>query len=309
MKPLTFIPFTYDTIWAGDQIAKARHCSRIGTSFEMSAHPEGSAKVKNRDGQPLFIDYLKGREDEILGPGLTEHELQRGALLAAGVNLSVQVHPDDAYAQAHSHDNGKYESWYIIDAMPGADLVAGTTTADAETIRRALQDGTLDQYLKTYPVKKGDFIDIPCGTLHQLRKGILAYEIGSNSNVTYRFYDYDRLGPDGKKRQLHLKDSFNVADFSNQAHFVPAEHKSRSLSNSPFYEIEEWYVDADRELVCGKTYAMITNVEKDPITVKWQEEGIELDGWSAMLVPYAAGSVIVPAGSHVLVSRPRKEQG
>jgi mannose-6-phosphate isomerase len=172
-----------------------------------------------------------------------------------------------------------------------------------------LQDGTLDQYLKTYPVKKGDFIDIPCGTLHQLRKGILAYEIGSNSNVTYRFYDYDRLGPDGKKRQLHLKDSFNVADFSNQAHFVPAEHKSRSLSNSPFYEIEEWYVDADRELVCGKTYAMITNVEKDPITVKWQEEGIELDGWSAMLVPYAAGSVIVPAGSHVLVSRPRKEQG
>ena len=129
---------------------------------------------------------------DILGPDYTLHEMLRLAYLDSQDALSIQVHPDDDYAKKHDNDFGKYESWYIIDALPNASLVAGTNISNQEIIKKALKNGTLDQYLQKWPVKKGDYIIIPQGMIHALGKGILALEIGTNSNTTYRFYDYQR---------------------------------------------------------------------------------------------------------------------
>ena len=163
-----------------------------------------------------LIHIFEKNPDDILGPGYTLHEMLRLAYLDSQDALSIQVHPDDTYAKKYNSDFGKYESWYILDALPGASLVAGTNISNQEVIKEALKNDSLDQYLQKWSVKKGDYIIIPQGMIHALGKGILALEIGTNSNTTYRFYDYQRKDSNGNYRHLHIKESFDVTDFSKQ---------------------------------------------------------------------------------------------
>lgn len=132
--------------------------------------------------------------------------------------LSVQVHPDDAYAASHGLDAGKTEMWYVLEAEPGATLVNGLKPGvTPEEIKDAALIGACEPLLNTVKVKKGDCFYIPAGLVHAIGKGILLAEIQQNSNTTYRLYDYDRVGTDGKKRELHtdkaaevIKTSFNL---------------------------------------------------------------------------------------------------
>ena len=132
----------------------------------------------------------------------------RLAFLDAKDDLSIQVHPFDEYAHKHENDEGKTESWYILKAEEGATLVAGTTIADADVLKKAVEDNTVEKYVRKIPVQEGDFVCIDAGMLHALGKGIVALEIGQNSNVTYRFYDYDRKRCKRKSKRIAYKEKF-----------------------------------------------------------------------------------------------------
>lgn len=127
-------------------------------------------------------------------------------LLFTSQKLSVQVHPDDAYAMTREGGPGKTEMWYIVDAKPNAKLVLGLTREMSRVeLSRAAASGEIEKDLNWVPVEKGQTIFITPGTLHTIGPGITICEIQQNSDLTYRFYDFGRKGSDGKPRPLHIE--------------------------------------------------------------------------------------------------------
>jgi len=132
-------------------------------------------------------------------------------LIDARENLSVQVHPDNDYARKYEGDNGKTEMWYIVDCDEGAELIYGfKEKISREEFKKAIEENTLLEKVNRVKVHKGDVFFIEPGTLHAIGKGILIAEIQQSSNVTYRVYDYGRIGADGKPRELHIDKALEV---------------------------------------------------------------------------------------------------
>lgn len=308
MKPLLLKPIPDVTIWGSHHISHHRGISQdIGTWWEVSAHPYGSNRVRNIDTESNLLQLIQADEEGMLGKGYTLHDMLRLAYLDTKEPLSIQVHPDDAYAQLHSKDDGKYESWYILDAKEGATLVAGTRTEDTKKIQEALKQKHLEPYLQTWNVKKGDFIVIPSGMLHALGKDILALEIGTNSNTTYRFYDYNRCDANGNPRTLHLKEGFDVVDFSKQPTFVQAKKQSRIIGDTPTFTVEEYYLNEDMAISTKQHYFIISNIGED-VEVLWEEETILLPKYDSMFVPCSAKSITIRKEAHILVSQPKNKE-
>ncbi len=155
----------------------------------------------------MIKEYIWGTEDWIY-----QDEKLLVKIIDAQKPLSVQVHPDDEYAKRiENRPNGKNEMWYILEADDGAFLYCGfNKNMDKKTLRNAVLDGSIEQHLNKISVKKGDIIKIPAGTVHAIGAGIRILEIQQNSNLTYRLYDYKRIGPDGKERELHLDKALDV---------------------------------------------------------------------------------------------------
>ena len=217
-KPLLLRPSGKDYLWGGsrlnDEFEKNIDLTPLAETWECSTHPDGPSYVVGGafDGQEL-AEVLRAHP-EYLG----ERHKGENALpilikfIDAKKDLSVQVHPTDAYAQEYENGQlGKTEMWYVLEAEPGASLYYGFThEISKEEFERRIQDNTLTDVLNAVPVHKGDCFFIPSGTLHAIRKGIVVAEIQQNSNVTYRIYDYGRLGADGKPRQLHIPQALDV---------------------------------------------------------------------------------------------------
>ncbi len=156
-------------------------------------------------------------------------------LLFTSDKLSVQVHPDDAYALRHNGGPGKTEMWYVVHAEPGASVALGLTRKMApDEMRAAAQDGTIARFLDWRAVETGQTLFIPPGTLHSIGPGLVLCEVQQNSDLTYRFFDFGRLGDDGKPRPLHIEDA--VAVTRQDQHpgpvdslLLPAAHGKREL--------------------------------------------------------------------------------
>lgn len=163
--------------------------------------------------------------------------------------LSVQVHPDDAYASQHEKaagGRGKTEMWYVVDAQPGAAVWVGLEEwVTAEKFREGIQNGTADQYVEKIPVEKGDAIFCPPGTVHYIGPGLILCEIQQYSDLTYRVFDYNRRAADGKPRELHLEKAMDVIRFGAQkgGKLNPVEVqegavKKTSLVACPYFIVE-----------------------------------------------------------------------
>ncbi len=203
-------------IWGGDRLirdfGKKSDELPLGESWELTVRADGMSLVENGvyAGKPLG-DVLAE-----LGPASVAPEYDGShfplliKLIDATDRLSVQVHPDDVYGRADG-DAGKTEMWYILDAAPGAELVYGLLDGiDTAAFAAAVRDGRTEECLRRVPVKRGDVFFIPSGLVHAIGAGILLAEIQQNSDLTYRVYDYNRRGTDGKLRQLHVEKALDV---------------------------------------------------------------------------------------------------
>jgi mannose-6-phosphate isomerase len=167
----------------------------MGSSYQPSSLRRRSAGEGERHGEPSSRFYF---------PLLSK-------LLFTSQHLSVQVHPDDAYAMAVEGGPGKTEMWHIIDAKPGAKLVVGLTRQMSRAeLCRAAASGEIEKDLNWVPVEKGQTLFIAPGTLHTIGAGLVICEIQQNSDLTYRFYDFGRCGTDGKPRPLHIEQAAKV---------------------------------------------------------------------------------------------------
>lgn len=215
--PLKMKPAYKDYIWGGSRL-KSEYNKRTDTtplaeSWELSCHEDGASLIENGAFAGMALkNYIA------LNPSAVGKRFTGGTfpilikLIDASKPLSVQVHPDDTYAQRVEGEAGKTEMWYIIDAQPGAFLYYGFKHAvTREEVEKCISDGTLTNILNAVPVKKGDSFFIESGTVHAIGAGILIAEIQQNSNTTYRLYDYNRLGVDGKLRPLDIQKALDVA--------------------------------------------------------------------------------------------------
>ncbi len=218
MEPLKLGMITKKIIWGGERLAreygKGTPGEKIAESWELTDRTDGVNTIVGGtfDGM-LLSDYLNAHKDEVQKGWDGERFPLLIKLIDAEADLSIQVHPDDEYAAEHTTDLGKTEMWYIVDAAPDARIIYGLKKKySAAEVRAAIENGTLEELMNYVPVKKGETYFIPSGMVHAICRGILIAEIQQNSNITYRVYDYNRRGADGKLRELHVDDALAVID-------------------------------------------------------------------------------------------------
>ncbi len=224
MQNDTLYPYLLDPklttqVWGGNELVhlygkNGDPNARLGESWECwdadgvkNGPLEGStvAALRARLGAELLGDIDPSRLFPVLTKIITAHDW-----------LSVQVHPDDAYAQRVEHQPfGKTECWYVLAAQPGAQIVYGwnRNTSRGEYEAR-VADGTLGELLRKIAVKPGDTVYIPHGLVHAIGPGVTVFETQQASDLTYRMFDYNRLGLDGKPRELHVQKAADVLDYA-----------------------------------------------------------------------------------------------
>ena len=225
LYPLKFGKVYKDYIWGGrnlDKIGKELPSSgNVAESWELSCHKNGMSTISNGEYSGMTLEeYINKFGCEAIGKALPQKDLDKFPLLIkfidANDSLSVQVHPSDEYAFKNENGElGKNEMWYILSAESEATLVAGVANGvTKESFAEAIKNNTVEECLNYIQVKEGDFINIPDGLVHAIGKGIILAEVQQNSDTTYRVYDYNRVGADGKTRPLHVEKSLETINFS-----------------------------------------------------------------------------------------------
>lgn len=247
MKPLKLKAVYKDYIWGGEKLltkfGKETDITPLAESWELSCHPDGLSKISGGeyDGKTIesYIEEIKG----CLGTLCKGDELPLLIkLIDAQNNLSVQVHPNDEQAKEWENQNGKTEMWYVIEADKGAKMTFGVKRdITKKELQQAIKDNTVGELLNTVSSKKGDVFFVEAGTIHAIGKGNVIAEIQQNSNVTYRLYDYGRVGKDGKPRELHIEKGTASADLKkSEPRKIPScSDGTRLLGSCEYFAVKE----------------------------------------------------------------------
>ena len=218
MKILKLQPAFKDYLWGGNKLVtsygKDFDGDILAESWELSCHPDGPSRVMGNDLRKYVYKNSHYSPEEILGSNIKHYDDFPILIkfIDARDKLSIQVHPDDAYAQAHEGGYGKTEMWFVVEAEPGAYLYLGCKRPCTKgEFLEHLENNTLDEILNKVPVRAGDSFFIEAGCMHAIGEGIVICEVQQNSNLTYRVYDYGRRDAQGNLRELHLDKALDVA--------------------------------------------------------------------------------------------------
>lgn len=313
--PLKMRPCYKEYLWGGSRLQREFHKADApevtAESWELSCHPDGVSTVMGGPCDGMSVVRLGALDRAgFWGTACGEEFPILVKLIDAEKDLSVQVHPSDETALPGEH--GKAEMWYVVDCEPQAFLYLGFSqrVTRAEFLRRA-EDGTICQVLNRVPVSRGDVFYILPGTIHAIGAGILIAEIQQNSNTTFRVYDYQRKGTDGKTRPLHLK---RAADVLSYEPVVPEECRANSCASFPAFAMAEMFscryfrayrvdVRTAVALRCeGQSFQHILCVEGGG---RIQAGGVEYPLWrgDSYFLPAAMGEYQIEGRCRVLLSR------
>ena len=294
--PFLMKPSAKDYLWGGsrlnDDFDKGIHMVPLAETWECSTHPDGPSTVAGGPHDGRLLSQVLKEYPEYLGTHPhTEGELPiLIKLIDAKRDLSIQVHPDDAYAREHENGQlGKSEMWYVLDAAQGARLVYGLhRNVEKEEIRQSIEDGTIEQYLQKIPVQKDDVFYVEAGTIHAIGAGVLLAEIQENSNLTYRLYDYDRVDKDGGTRPLQVDKALEAADLSGSAE---PRQPLRVLKYRP---------GCAMELLCRcryfEVYRMLVNTERCRELVEYRADSTS---FRVLLCVDGCGTLLPEGGSAI----------
>jgi len=220
-----FNPVLKNYLWGGRNLLKLGRelpdDEPVAESWEIAAHKDGMSVVLNGTYAGRTLQQLLDLMGEDFIGKNNLWALERGLfplmvkIIDAEKRLSVQVHPDDEYAKIHEgNEFGKTEMWVVLDAKPGTEIVYGfAQKTSKELFQKAIETSSVEKYLNQIPIKTGDHICVPSGTMHAILDGSLIVEIQQNSNTTYRVYDWGRKDDKGNARQLHVDKAMDVINF------------------------------------------------------------------------------------------------
>lgn len=263
-KIYKLFPECKDYLWGGERLkteyGKITDKTPCAESWELSFHKDGPTKLA--DGRTLQEAVTKSE----LGKNCENFEFFPVLikLIDAKSNLSVQVHPSDEYALKNENSYGKTEMWYIVDAAEGAGIYCGfKRDTSKEEFLKYLEEGKVEDLLNFIPVKKGESYFISAGTVHAIGAGCLICEIQQNSNLTYRVYDYNRRGADGKLRELHVDKAVKVINFGKYApvSFASGDKKDeKTLAECKYFRVREIKLSGEKEFYNENSFTALTVV-------------------------------------------------
>lgn len=270
-EPMFLKPVFQEKIWGGSRLRSVFGFDipndKIGEDWAISAHPHGVSVVENGEYQGQKLDELWQNHKELFGNPTEPVFPLLIKILDAEDELSVQVHPDDAYGMKHEGELGKTECWYIIDAEPGAEIIYGHHAKTREELAEMIQEGRWDDLLKKVPVKKGDFFYVPSGTIHAIGKGIMILETQQSSDTTYRVYDYDRKDANGNTRELHIQQSIDVTTVPAIMPQIQMKEVRKGNSSivtyleTEFFNVYEWDIKGITSFKKQAPYTLATVID------------------------------------------------
>ncbi|EOZ5809050.1 mannose-6-phosphate isomerase, class I [Enterococcus hirae] len=270
-EPMFLKPVFQEKIWGGSRLRSVFGFDipndKIGEDWAISAHPHGVSVVENGEYQGQKLDELWQNHKELFGNPTEPVFPLLIKILDAEDELSVQVHPDDAYGMKHEGELGKTECWYIIDAEPGAEIIYGHHAKTREELAEMIQEGRWDDLLKKVPVKKGDFFYVPSGTIHAIGKGIMILETQQSSDTTYRVYDYDRKDSNGNTRELHIQQSIDVTTVPAITPQIQMKEVRKGNSSivtyleTEFFNVYEWDIKGITSFKKQAPYTLATVID------------------------------------------------
>lgn len=307
MYPLKLKPAIKDYIWGGNRLKTdfniASDKDKIAEAWELSTHEDGSSIVLNGE--------FKGKT---LSEVLSIWEIECPILIKlidAKDDLSIQVHPNDEYAQKFENSKGKTEMWYIIDCNEDASLIYGfKENISKEELKKAIQNDTLLEILNKVKVKKGDVFFIEAGTVHSIGKGILLAEIQQNSNITYRVYDYGRVGVDGKPRQLNIDKALEVADLkaaniNNNKELITKtdEYKQTLLAKCNYFIVNKLDIETKAELISKNKHFTSLIILEGKGNIKSGNDLLEFDKGDSFYIPPNFGSYTIEGRAEIILTQ------
>jgi len=300
MYPWQLEPKLTPAVWGGGELVatygkNAEPSATLGESWECwdaNAVSNGALKgstvamLRERLG-PAFLGTL---DPTSIFPILTK-------IITAHDWLSVQVHPTDAYAQRVEHQPvGKTECWYVIAAEPNAQLVVGwARDTSREEYERRVADGTLGEILRKVRVKAGDTVYVPAGLVHAIGPGVTVFETQQASDLTYRLFDWNRMGLDGKPRELHVRKAGDVLNYraGHEATLAQIDYRYDGLERTALIADPRFTVE--RIIAVAVAGSLATNGR--PLIVMSLEHPMEVSCSGSTVALQKYQTAMIPAGS------------
>lgn len=282
--PLKLSYIAKTALWGGNNLSerynKQSELDKISETWELSVRDDAESVVLCGEAKGLTLrEYF-----EKAGYDAVSQDFKKGdrfplliKFIDANDRLSLQVHPDDKYAREIENDSGKTEMWYIVSAKEGATIIYGLADGvSEESFEGSIRGGRTAEAVATVPVKAGEWYFIPSGMVHAIGEGIIIAEIQQNSDLTYRVYDYDRVGADGKKRELHVEKAIAVTKTFTPCEvekicYSSGEKKAGVLADCEYFHVE--LIDLD-----GETKRTVTKDSFESLLVIEGEGSILFDG-------------------------------
>ena len=304
LYPLLFKPNLHSVVWGGNNLRTYKSLEYsdepIGESWEVSAVPTSTSIISNGvyAGKDL-ISFINVNPVDVLGKKVNEKYNGKLPLLVKFIDakrdLSIQVHPNDEMAMREHGKMGKSEMWYVIKADESAHLYAGfKQEITSEEYQQRITDGTITDVLADHKVKAGDVFYLPAGRVHAICGGILLAEVQQSSDVTYRIFDYNRPGMDGKPRQLHTELAAKALDYhvidNYRTEYSETSNKAVQIIDSPYFSVRVLEISRvfHRDLKKYDSFIITMCIEGDcKIRVRSTGDEIELKQGNSTLIPAA----------------------
>ena len=312
-KPFLLKPAGKDYLWGGsrlnDDFSKDIDMEPLAETWECSTHPDGQSIVASGAFCGMLLSDVLRAHPEFLGT----HPETEGELpilikfIDAKQDLSIQVHPDDAYASAHENgQKGKTELWYVLDAAKDAKLVYGFShDIKPDVLRNSLHRGDVEKYLQKVSIHTDDVFFIKPGTVHAIGAGSLIAEIQQSSNLTYRMYDYGRTDKNGKERELHIDKAMEVVNTKGSLaprqqirvlKYVPGS-ATEFLCRCKYFQVERMLINTER---CRELLSFQTDSSSFQVLLCIGGCGVLVEECGDAIPFFRGDCIFVPANSELI---------
>lgn len=308
MKDILFLkPILKEMIWGGSRLETDYGYDipsrNTGECWAVSAHENGDCIVRSKNYNGEKLSQLWKEHRDLFGNLEGDKFPLLVKIIDAKEDLSIQVHPDDAYAKVNEQGAfGKTECWYILDCDEDAQIVVGHNAKDKEELRKMIEEERWNDLIQVRSIKKGDFFQITPGTVHAIKGGTVILETQQNSDITYRLYDYGRL-QNGKPRELHIEKSIDVIgcpfkDMKSDRTVVKAgEGQIEELIQCEYYHVKKIDCSGTMQFIQVEPFTIISVIDGEGTI-----DGISIKKGDHFILPNEYGNYTITGTVSCIVS-------
>lgn len=323
MYLLKFEPILKSTLWGGEKIAPYKRIvsdrPHVGESWELSGVKGSESIVANGPWAGITLPALIAQEQSrLVGGKIYERFDTEFPLLVkfidARQDLSIQVHPNDELAHRRHGSHGKTEMWYVINADEGARLRSGfAEQVTPDRFTASVADGTVTELLREYEIRRGDLFFLPAGRIHSIGAGAFIVEIQQTSDITYRIYDFNRHGADGKLRELHTELAREAIDYTvfddYRTRYTPLPNTETPLISCPYFSTSLYDLNRPLTLDCSSfdSFVVVVCVEGGGTLAADGGEALSLHAGETVLVPAIVGHLRIDPSPRIRLLTSRIE--